>query len=184
MAIRAKCVVCRQGFAAERSSARYCSPACSQKAYRRRKSVSLSVRIKPHFSAKSASWETPQSLFDELNAEFGFEWDLAASAENAKCERFYTIDDDALSQPWKGVCWLNPPFGRGIELWLEKAVASAKEGATVVVLLPARTDTSWWHRFVMPNAEIRFLPGRLRFKGATSVAPFPSAILVFSEVGT
>ena len=99
--------------------------ACSQKAYRRRKSVSLSVRLKPHFTAKKATWETPQSLFDELDVEFGFQFDLAVDETNAKCDRFYTLEDDALKQPWEGVCWLNPPFGRGIELWLSRAVDAA-----------------------------------------------------------
>jgi phage N-6-adenine-methyltransferase len=177
--MRVRCSVCRSSFPAERTTARYCSSACSQKAYRRRKSVSVSVRLKPHFTAKKANWETPQALFDELDVEFGFQFDLAADETNAKCDRFYTIEDDALNQPWEGVCWLNPPFGRGIELWLSRAVEAAQAGATVVVLVPARTDTIWWHDLVIPHAEIRFLRGRLQFEGAATSAPFPSAILVY-----
>lgn len=130
--------------------------------------------------SRSIEWATPSWLFNQLHFEFGFTIDLAASAENAKCTTFFTIADDALSQQWTGICWLNPPYGRDIESWIKKAHESALEGATVVCLAPARTDTSWWHKYVLPYAEIRYIQGRLRFgnkKGAA--APFPSAILIF-----
>ena len=107
-------------------------------------------------------WETPQFLFDGLNAEFGFDRDVCATAQNAKCRAFFTPDDNALTQRWDGVCWMNPPYGREIERWMRKAFESAQQGATVVCLVPARTDTRWWHRYAM-RGEIRYLRGRLKF---------------------
>ena len=132
----------------------------------------------------SPEWSTPQDLFDGLDAEFGFTTDVCATPENAKCATFYTRDDDGLSQTWRGVCWMNPPYGREIGAWVAKAHQAAENGATVVCLVPARTDTRWWQQHVMPAMEadprnIRFLPGRLKFGGATNSAPFPSAVVVF-----
>ncbi len=131
------------------------------------------------FASKRTDWETPQELFDGLNAEFRFDLDVCASAENAKCRRFFTVEDDGLTQPWDSVCWLNPPYGRGMERWLRKAFHAAQNGALVVCLVPARTDTRWWHLYVVRSSEIRFLRGRLRFQGAANSAPFPSAVIVF-----
>jgi phage N-6-adenine-methyltransferase len=119
-------------------------------------------------------------VFDELDAEFHFETDVCALASNAKCRRFFTPADDGLTQPWTGVCWMNPPYGRTIGQWIEKAYRSALDGATVVCLVPARTDTAWWHDFAAKSADIRYLRGRLRFGDAENGAPFPSAIVVFS----
>ena len=131
------------------------------------------------FTSDKPDWETPQFLFDGLNAEFKFSLDVCAVAGNAKCKAFFTPDDDALSQDWGvEVCWMNPPYGRLIGKWLRKAFEATQNGATVVCLIPARTDTEWWHRFVMCG-EIRFLRGRLKFVGAASNAPFPSAIVIF-----
>lgn len=132
-----------------------------------------------HFSSKTDLWATPQDLFSALDAEFSFELDVCALPENAKCARFFSPAADGLKQDWRGRVWMNPPYGRQIGKWVEKAHASAQAGATVVCLLPARTDTKWWHDFVMPAAEIRFLRGRVRFGTAKSGAPFPSAIVVF-----
>jgi phage N-6-adenine-methyltransferase len=131
-----------------------------------------------HFMSQRQDWETPQFLFDGLNAEFGFELDVCATAQNAKCRRFIAPEDDALSQRWEGVCWMNPPYGREIDRWMRKAFESAQEGATVVCLVPARTDTNWWHRYAM-RGEIRFLRGRLKFGHSDNSAPFPSAVVVF-----
>ena len=108
------------------------------------------------FSSKSELWETPQSFFDELNEEFGFLTDVCALPENAKCETFYTPEQDGLSQVWKGICWCNPPYGRQIGKWVKKA---AESDAVVVMLLPARTDTKWFHDYILPNAEIRPVHG-------------------------
>ena len=132
------------------------------------------------FSSKTDLWATPQDLFDELNAEFGFTLDVCALPENAKCEKYYTPDIDGLKQDWNGICWCNPPYGRQIGKWVEKAYISAKIGGVeTVMLLPARTDTKWFHEFIYNKAEIRFLKGRLKFGGALNSAPFPSMIVIF-----
>lgn len=128
------------------------------------------------FSSKTDLWETPQELFDELNWEFGFQTDVCAIPENAKCEAFYTPEQDGLAQEWTGVCWCNPPYGRQVWKWVKKA---AESEATVVMLLPARTDTIWFHDYILPNAEIRFIKGLLKFGGSKNSAPFPSMICIF-----
>jgi len=118
------------------------------------------------FSSKSDLWETPQDFFDRLNEEFHFDLDVCALPENAKCERFYTPEMDGLKQPWEGTCWCNPPYGKySIIKWVQKADLSTTSGSTVVMLLPARTDTQWFHEFVLGKAEIRFVKGRLKFGG-------------------
>jgi len=131
-----------------------------------------------HFSSRSDNWATPQEVFDGLNAEFKPETDVCATAENAKCKQYYSLEDDGLAQNWRGVCFMNPPYGRQIGRWVQKAFESAQHGALVVCLLPARTDTRWWHDYVM-RGEIRFLRGRLRFGNAKHAAPFPSAVVIF-----
>lgn len=134
-----------------------------------------------HFSSKTDLWETPQDTFDKLAAEFGpFTLDVCATSDNAKCQRYYTREDDGLAQPWDGVCWMNPPYGRGIKAWMRKAYEASRSGATVVCLVPARTDTAWWHDYAM-KGQIRFLRGRLKFGGAANSAPFPSAVVVFAN---
>lgn len=135
-----------------------------------------------HFSSKTDLWATPQDFFDKLNAEFGFETDVCALPENAKCPVFYTPEIDGLKQTWGGVCWMNPPYGREIGKWMQKAYESSLSGATVVCLVPARTDTKWFHDFAMMG-EIRFIKGRLKFGGSKNSAPFPSAIVIFRGVG-
>lgn len=132
-----------------------------------------------HFSSKTDLWATPQDFFDRLDSEFGFTLDVCALPDNAKCERYFTPEEDGLKQLWTGVCWMNPPYGREIGIWVRKAFESAQQGATVVCLVPARTDTSWWHSWVMKAAEVRFIRGRLKFGGSKNSAPFPSAIVVF-----
>ncbi len=131
-------------------------------------------------SSLTDEWATPQALFDELDAEFGFELDVCADDWNHKCERYFTKETDGLAQEWTGTCWMNPPYGREIGKWMKKAVESAEAGATVVCLVPARTDTAWWHDYAM-RGEIRFLRGRVKFvnrQGTGDAAPFPSAIVV------
>lgn len=129
------------------------------------------------FSSNSDLWSTPQSFFDDLNKEFGFETDVCALPENAKCKTFYTPTEDGLSQEWTGICWCNPPYGREIGRWVKKA---SESNATVVCLVPARTDTAWWHDYAM-KAEIRFIRGRLKFGNSKNSAPFPSAVLIFKN---
>ena len=131
------------------------------------------------FSSKSVVWETPQDLFDKLNAEFHFDLDVCALPENAKCEKYYTPEDDSLLQPWNGVCWCNPPYGRTIGKWIQKAYETFAGGGTVVMLLPARTDTKWFHEYIYNKAEIRFIKGRLKFGNSKNAAPFPSMVVVF-----
>lgn len=132
------------------------------------------------FSSASEEWSTPQDLFDALNAEFHFTTDVCSSPDKAKCGHFYSKDQDGLLQNWMGVCWMNPPYGRGIGRWMNKARVSSQNGATVVCLVPARTDTQWFHREVLPYAvEVRFVEGRLRFGNSTENAPFPSAVVVY-----
>lgn len=130
------------------------------------------------FSSRTDDWETPLEVFRMLDTEFGFESDVCATRENAKCSRFFTQEMNGLKQQWRGVCWMNPPYGRTIGDWMAKAYMSSLEGATVVCLVPARTDTRWWHDFAM-RGEIRFLQGRLTFGAGPNSAPFPSAIVVF-----
>ena len=129
-------------------------------------------------SSNTCEWETPQLFFDALNAKHHFDVDVCATANNAKCERYYTKEQDGLSQQWKGVCWMNPPYGREIGKWMRKAYESSLYGATVVCLVPARTDTAWWHDYAM-KGEVEFVRGRLKFGGSKANAPFPSAIVTF-----
>jgi phage N-6-adenine-methyltransferase len=152
------------------------------KAYRdRKRQKARNHRLAVHFSSENGAWETPQAFFDELNTEFSFELDVCALPENAKCEHYFTPDQDRLMQPWRGVCYMNPPYGRDIELWVQKAFEASLYGATVVCLLPGRSDTRWWQRYVkpLPQAEKRELPGRLRFGNAPNSAPFPSVLVIF-----
>lgn len=131
------------------------------------------------FSSKETVWSTPQDFFNKLNEEFDFTIDVCALPENAKCECYFTPEDDALKQKWTGTCFCNPPYGREIGQWVEKASKSADEGATVVMLLPARTDTKWFHNYVYGKAEIRFVAGRLKFGGSKNSATFPSMVVIF-----
>jgi phage N-6-adenine-methyltransferase len=140
--------------------------------------------LKVYHRSLTIEWGTPQPFFDTLDAEFSFTLDVAAQPGNAKCQRFLTPDDDGLTLPWTGTCWMNPPYGKTIGEWVAKADASAKEGTTVVCLLPVRTDTRWWQRYCMPPAEIRFVPGRLTFEGANNPAPFPNAVVIFRGLST
>lgn len=128
------------------------------------------------FSSKTDLWETPRELFEKLNEEFHFDLDVCALQTNAKCAKFYTPDQDGLKQPWNGVCWCNPPYGKNISRWLQKAYES---DATVVCLVPSRTGTRWFHEWVLNKAEIRFIKGRLKFGGSKNSAPFDSLILIY-----
>lgn len=139
------------------------------------------VRPSVHFSSESDEWETPQDLFDQLDAEFGFDLDVCTLESSAKCERYFTPEDDGLAQEWVGTCWMNPPYGDVIRNWVRKARESAQAGATVVCLVPARVDTAWWRNAFTEDGraagDIRFLVGRLKFGGSQNSAPFPSAVV-------
>lgn len=131
-------------------------------------------------TAKSVEWETPQDLFDKLNEEFHFTVDVCASEQNAKCEKFYTRETDGLRRSRSGeTAWCNPPYGREIAEWVKKA---STEDATTVMLLPARTDTKWFHDYIYGKTEIRFIKGRLKFGGMKASAPFPNMIVVFRGI--
>ncbi|MDF9748654.1 DNA N-6-adenine-methyltransferase [Arthrobacter sp. ES3-54] len=143
------------------------------------------------FTSTTDDWPTPLDLFDTLDEEFNFTLDPCASAANAKCPNFYTQDDDGLAQEWVGSVFMNPPYGREIGKWVAKAYEAAESGATVVCLIPSRTDTKYWHDYVMKASEVRFIRSRLHFdnpshqerkaSGAATAhnAPFPSAVIVF-----
>ena len=143
------------------------------------------------FSKASDEWSTPQATFDVLHAEFTFDLDCAATEANRKCGRWLGPGGEypnALTVPWgqEAMCWLNPPYSR-VRDFMAKTAQEARRGCTTVALVPARTDTRWWHAHVWdqrhhrprPGVEVRFLPGRLKFGGMTSGAPFPSVVLIF-----
>ena len=136
------------------------------------------------FSSKRQDWGTPWPFFNKINDEFDFALDAAASMENHKCDLFLT--EDSLSLPWDdlsggGAVWLNPPYGREIGRWIEKAYWESTKGCIVVCLTFARTDTKWWHDWAMRAAEIRLVQGRIKFQDALNSAPAPSCLLVFDE---
>ncbi len=134
-----------------------------------------------HYSSATDMWETPQAFFDAWNKEFNFDLDVCATDENAKCPLYYTKEKDGLSNRWAGTVWINPPYGKEIIKWMRKAYESARDGdATVVCLVPARTDTAWWHDYAM-KGDITFIRGRLKFGNAKNSAPFPSAVVVFEQ---
>lgn len=137
------------------------------------------------FSSASDEWATPQELFDRLNKIFRFNLDAAATLENAKCNEFYTKEENGLSRPWHGNVWLNPPYGRQIGAWVKKAYEEVTRGgaASVVLLLPARTDTAWYHDYCKKGFVV-FMRGRLKFGGAKNAAPFPSMIVIFMKIGS
>jgi len=132
-------------------------------------------------------WETPEDIYDPLNEEFGFTLDAAASAANTKVHNnYYTKEEDAVLQPWSGVVWLNPPYGEQIGRFIRKAYRESLAGVTVVALLPARTDTIYWHECIEGKAEVRFVRGRVKFglNGEPGVqgAPFPSVIVIWRGI--
>lgn len=135
-----------------------------------------------HFSSKTDDWSTPQDFFDELNKEFKFDLDVCASKENTKCHKWINKEDDGLKTSWKEYrCFMNPPYGREIGKWVKKA---SEHKGLVVCLLPARTDTKYFHECIYknPRATIRFLKGRLKFGGSKNSAPFPSMVVIFSSL--
>lgn len=133
------------------------------------------------FSSKSNEWETPQDLYEKLNSEFGFTLDPCSTPDNAKCEKFYTLQDNGLEQDWEGeTVFCNPPYGRELPKWIRKCFEEAQKPETkVVMLIPARTDTRAFHKYILGKSEIRFIKGRLKFNGYKYSAPFPSMVVVF-----
>lgn len=140
--------------------------------------------MRVHFSSETDDWATPAAFFDRLDTEFNFTLDPCASVDNAKCGRYFTKEDDGLSQDWSGeTVFMNPPYGRAISNWLRKAYEESQEGTTVVALIPSRTDTRYWHDYVMKATEIRFVKGRLKFGDGRNSAPFPSAVVIWRGIG-
>ena len=145
-------------------------------------------------SSKSMNWCTPQDFFDKLNDEFLFELDAAATDKSAKCKRYFTPQANGLAQPWTvedGSVFCNPPYGRNIGRWVKKAYDESKNGTTIVLLMPARTDTAYFHDYIYGKSEIRFIRGRLKFtdedgnsqidsKGKAMAAPFPSMVVIYN----
>ena len=133
------------------------------------------------FSSKTDMWSTPQKFYDKLNDEFNFTLDPCATKDNAKCDNFFTVDDDGLKQDWSGnIVFCNPPYGRAIKDWVKKSYEeSLKNNTTVVMLIPSRTDTIYFHDFIYGKAEIRFIKGRLKFGDAKNSAPFPSIVVIY-----
>ena len=133
------------------------------------------------FTEQKTTWETPQWLFDLLNETFGFTLDVCSTHENAKCVAHFTEAENGLAQSWSGhVCWMNPPYGREIREWCEKAYIESEGGTLIIGLVPARVDTGWWFDYCAKAAEIWFIRGRLRFGDSRDNAPFPSAVVVWS----
>lgn len=133
-----------------------------------------------HFSSKTEEWSTPQDFFDNLKKEFHFTLDVCATHENRKCTKYFHKADDGLSKSWDNeIVWMNPPYGREIGKWIKKA--SEARGGAVVCLLPARTDTKYFHEYIYtnPRATIRFIKGRLKFGDSKNSAPFPSMLVIF-----
>lgn len=160
--------------------------------------VGKEKRLQANFSSETCEWATPQDVFDRMNEEYGFTLDVCATKENTKCDRYFTKYDDGLTQEWVGeVCWMNPPYGRDMGKWVQKAYLESLNGATVVCLVPARTDVKWWHDFAMLG-KIIFIKGRLKFqridgarlshngpavregrKRPQNTAPFATAFVIF-----
>lgn len=133
------------------------------------------------FSSKTDEWATPQEIFDQLNQEFHFNLDPCADSYNHKCERYFTKQEDGLKQDWGGYrVFCNPPYGRMLKDWVEKCYREGcKDGTLVVLLIPARTDTTYFHDFILHRAEVRFIRGRLKFGDSKTGAPFPSMVVIF-----
>ena len=139
-----------------------------------------------HFSSKTNEWYTPKHIFDDLDAEFGFTLDPCCTRQSAKCDKFFTIEDDGLKQDWSDdVVFVNPPYGRQIKHWVRKSFLESQKGSKVVMLIPARTDTSYWHDYIFGKSEVRFMRGRINFEREDGTigdrAPFPTAIVIFNS---
>lgn len=142
--------------------------------------IEISIFDKNRFASKKQEYETPDVLFEILNDIYNFDIDVCADENNHKCEKYYSEQEDALTKEWNGVCWMNPPY-INLKTWIEKAYKeSRKDNCTVVCLIPARTNTSWWHKYCM-KGEITFIEGRPKFKGCKYGLPQPLAIVVFSN---
>lgn len=131
-------------------------------------------------SSNTPEWATPSDFFAEVNKEFRFNLDPCSTHENAKCDKHFTKEDDGLAQNWGGYrVFCNPPYGRELPKWVKKCYEESSRAEVVVMLIPARTDTRWFHDYILGKAEIRFIKGRLRFGNAKQSAPFPSMVVIY-----
>lgn len=139
-------------------------------------------------SLENIHWGTPKEVFSPINKEFNFTIDVCAVAENTKCKRFFSTQDDGLSQSWKNeICWCNPPYGKDVVKWCKKALSERINGATTVLLIPCKTNTNWWHDLVIPYAEVRFLRGRVAFiypdgHQSKHSLPWPLAFVIYRPI--
>jgi phage N-6-adenine-methyltransferase len=141
-------------------------------------SIRESILMTDGGATQTDVWGTPQWLFDALDKEFGFTLDPCTDGTNSKCAKFFSAKENGLLRDWgTDSVFMNPPYSE-CEEWMRKAYGAAQEGATVVCLVPARTDTFWWHEYAM-KGEVRLLRGRLKFGSSDGLAPFPSAVIVF-----
>ena len=153
---------------------------CPGQTYRRVIAMNNSL-----LSSVKMDYSTPKYFFYKLNQIFNFNYDLAADATNHKCMSYFNPKQDSLKQDWSkipGWCWLNPPYGKTIGDWVAKAMSSSIEGANIVMLIPARTDTTWQHNFVFKASCIIFIKGRLKFGDSKNSAPFPSQLAIFGQL--
>jgi len=136
------------------------------------------------FSSKNNSWATPWDIFNKINKEYGpCDLDVCATKENTKCERYFTEEQNGLIQPWEGICWLNPPYSE-IITWVNKAAKEVyifNNAERIICLIPARTDTKYFHQYVAPYAHVIFIKGRIKFEGAKNSAPFPSILAIYGK---
>lgn len=142
------------------------------------------AKFEGKFESAKQEWTTPQGMFESLSNHYKFDFDLAADETNHKCDNYFSAEDNALTQEWKGRCWLNPPYGskgaNRLAKWVEKAYNESKDGScSVTMLIPARTNTSWWGQFCMNASEILFVIGRPKFGGAIHGLPQPLALVTF-----
>jgi len=145
------------------------------------------MNIDVMYSSKEEKWQTPNYLFNELDKEFNFTLDPCCQTDSAKCEKYYTPKENGLKQSWENeVVFVNPPYGRELKKWVKKCYKESKH-ATIVMLIPARTDTSYFHDYIYHTADIRFIRGRIKFidpvtkEQSSSSAPFPSMICIYKN---
>lgn len=137
------------------------------------------------YSSDKLDWEIPRDFFDTLDREFHFTLDPCCTKESAKCKKYYTKEDNGLIKSWKGeIVFVNPPYGRDIAEWVKKCYLESLEGTIIVLLIPARTDTHYFHEYIYNRAELRFIRGRLKFKQQGNIAnsaPFPSLLAIYNS---
>jgi hypothetical protein len=123
------------------------------------------------FTSLRGNWKTPRALYQALDAEFGFDYDPCPTKPT----------ENGLESEWGNINFVNPPYGKEITKWIQKGYEEHLRGKIVVFLLPSRTDTQWWHSYIMKATEIRFIKGRLKFDDQKNSAPFPSAVAIFKH---